>query len=395
MIERIRIQNFKSILDLAFEPGNFNVFIGENGCGKTNILEAIAMGAASMEIELKREYLMYRGIRLLEPRLMRSRLNPENDERDIPIEIEFDIKDLGPIKAELSYVNKVNGGAVWQNLWFQNIWNQAWQEISEGKASTQTKNAFKAGVIFNTALAIYFNVQEKFSSNTQYTETIESEFVLLNDYIIYYPEYSILKNPTLVPISEPLGYRGEGLYDVLWKIDQDKAQKTEFLEYLNFFDWVGHSPVLEKISHQENTSLKIRDRYLSSPDELLPDQGLNEGFFFLAFYYCLFATEYTPKFFAVENIDNSLNPKLCRNLIHKMAELAIKNEKQALVTTHNPAVLDGLDITDDRQRLFVVNRDMEGETSIERVMPTDHFSRDIPLSQLWMQGFLGGLPDNF
>ena len=45
MIDSIRIRNYKSIVDLTLELGRFNVIIGTNGCGKSNILEAITLGS--------------------------------------------------------------------------------------------------------------------------------------------------------------------------------------------------------------------------------------------------------------------------------------------------------------------------------------------------------------
>ncbi len=47
MIRKIIIKNFKSIAGLSLELGRFNVLIGGNGSGKTNILEAIALGSAA------------------------------------------------------------------------------------------------------------------------------------------------------------------------------------------------------------------------------------------------------------------------------------------------------------------------------------------------------------
>ena len=44
MVKSVRIENFKSIHELDLELGRLNIFIGENGCGKSNILEGIAMG---------------------------------------------------------------------------------------------------------------------------------------------------------------------------------------------------------------------------------------------------------------------------------------------------------------------------------------------------------------
>ena len=47
-IEKIHIQNFRGIEELEFNLNpNFNLFIGENGAGKTAILEAFAVGIGS------------------------------------------------------------------------------------------------------------------------------------------------------------------------------------------------------------------------------------------------------------------------------------------------------------------------------------------------------------
>ncbi|WP_409994876.1 AAA family ATPase [Chitinophaga pinensis] len=45
MLDNIRIRNFKSIDDLSIDLGRFNVFIGENGCGKSNIGEYSICGS--------------------------------------------------------------------------------------------------------------------------------------------------------------------------------------------------------------------------------------------------------------------------------------------------------------------------------------------------------------
>jgi len=42
MIGTVRIQNFKSIRELEFEPSRVNLFIGEPNTGKSNIIEALA-----------------------------------------------------------------------------------------------------------------------------------------------------------------------------------------------------------------------------------------------------------------------------------------------------------------------------------------------------------------
>ena len=98
----------------------------------------------------------------------------------------------------------------------------------------------------------------------------------------------------------------------------------------------------------------------------------------------------------ISNIETALNPKICRALIESITELAEKTNKQVLITTHNPAVLDGIDLNNDNERLFVVNRTDEGLTKTKRIQfkPQNGQVRH-KLSELWMRGRLGGIPQNF
>ncbi|MCP4112775.1 MAG: hypothetical protein GY749_45810 [Desulfobacteraceae bacterium] len=82
-------------------------------------------------------------------------------------------------------------------------------------------------------------------------------------------------------------------------------------------------------------------------------------------------------------------------MIKELSELSGKNSKQALITTHNPAVLDGLNLNDDEQRLFVVSRNDEGKTQVRRIKLKPGSDEKLKLSEMWMRGYLGGLPNNF
>jgi AAA15 family ATPase/GTPase len=63
MIDRIEIHAFKSIQEANLELGAFNVFIGANGSGKSNILEAIGVLGAAAAGRVGDESLLYRGVR--------------------------------------------------------------------------------------------------------------------------------------------------------------------------------------------------------------------------------------------------------------------------------------------------------------------------------------------
>ncbi len=54
-------------------------------------------------------------------------------------------------------------------------------------------------------------------------------------------------------------------------------------------------------------------------------------------------------------------------MMGQLVELADKYDKQVIFTTHNPAVLDALDLENDEQRLFVTERGKDGATRVRRV----------------------------
>jgi predicted ATPase len=72
MIRNLTIERFKSLVKLELELGRINVFVGANGSGKTNLLEAIGvLGAAAFGL-VDDETLQRRGVRPGVPQLYRK-----------------------------------------------------------------------------------------------------------------------------------------------------------------------------------------------------------------------------------------------------------------------------------------------------------------------------------
>ena len=71
-----------------------------------------------------------------------------------------------------------------------------------------------------------------------------------------------------------------------------------------------------------------------------------------------------------------------------------------MITTHNPAILDGLNLHDDEVRLFVVSRMDNGHTKAQRVTKKDdsheqQTGRRLKMSELWTRGYLGAISNKF
>ena len=90
MLEKLRIKNFKSIIDDTINLGKVNVFIGENGSGKSNILEALMFASIAETYEtLDADILYTNGFRVAKPSLILSSFKNKEQINDINISLGF------------------------------------------------------------------------------------------------------------------------------------------------------------------------------------------------------------------------------------------------------------------------------------------------------------------
>ena len=72
MIQTFTVRQFKSLEDVTVELGAVNVFIGANGSGKSNLLEAIGVLSAAAGGQVNDLNLLQRGVRPGVPALYKS-----------------------------------------------------------------------------------------------------------------------------------------------------------------------------------------------------------------------------------------------------------------------------------------------------------------------------------
>lgn len=421
MINELHIKNYKSIRELTLPLGRINVFIGENGAGKSNILEVIALAAAAAADKLDHEFLSSRGIRVTSPEFMRPAF-PEADLL-VPIEITAKTGDSHEVAFELNNANTPY--SKWTSTITKNKSDTDFRDTNKVLAEYFDLDDLEGRKILTEEIerlekkrALLFEENSEQKPPTSANDVRVTEYAAdglsffhrlmaratfktanpvpdLSSFVIFSPENSALRLFDREGQIEPLGISGEGLLKLLsyYAAKPDDATLATVKNSLKLFDWFDD---FSTESVPSAARLLVRDRYL---DENLKDfdhRGTNEGFFFLLFYFLLFNSELTPKFFAIDNIDASLNPKLCEKLIRELSVLAKATDKQAILTTHNPAVLDGLDLDDDEQRLFVVSRGRDGTTKVKRIMKPDPVDGShIRLSELFIRGLIGGLPKSF
>lgn len=400
MVRKVEIENFKSIQKLDFELGRVNVIIGANGSGKSNILEAIAFASCAAENKLDNDYLFLRGIRVTENGNMMKSGFGNNKKSDVLIRIKYNInstfntilnykgKDYiewydKNITNSLSFKDTLNLSKLLSNL---KTFQKEFTGIDENSFEMLSDDSKEA------ILEEHFDkILLKFKS-----EIATNDESHLKDFIIYSPETSSLRNFDDDSAIEPIGTKGEGLFKLLKIISESKPKQFKTLkENLSLLEWFDDVNISSNVLNSEK-KIEIKDRFINQLNQL-DQKSANEGFLYLLFYFTIMISDYTPSFFAIDNIDSSLNPKLCKAVTERLTFLSKKQKKQIILTTHNPSILDGLDLNDDEQRLFVAYRNDDGHTKMRRIykpkLPEN--VEPIKLSEMFTRGLIGGLPTNF
>lgn len=396
MINDISIKNFKSVVDVKLHLGRFNLLIGANGCGKSNILEGIAVGAAAGLNKLDYEYFANRGIRVVDSKMMMPAFEDIKNEEEIEITI------LNSKHQKTQYFIHYNE-KLKPPKWEDDSMNLSqFFSITKANLPKEEKDISNLQKLINQIDNLQKERGEEILLSVRLRKKGNEINIIpdnddLNKFLIYSLEETKLRKADDSNRTYPLGRHGEGLFAYLKELAQRPNAMDIFNEIkdnLKVLDWFDDMQVPSgQLSSEFN--LKLKDSYLAEALNVFDQRSTNEGFLYLLFYFTLVISDETPRFFAIENIDTAFNPKLCREVIKRIVALAKKHDKQIIATTHNPAILDGLDLRDDEQKLMVVQRSTDGYTKVRTLKKEEVVNSDLSLSQLWLRGFIGGLPNNF
>jgi predicted ATPase len=421
VISEIQIQNFKSIQDLTLRPGRVTVLIGENGSGKSNVLEGIAFAACAAVDKLDYEFLERRGIRVTEDTWMISAFPEAGSKANGKGRIEFRIKggkddeilhyrvaayrrkeDDSFLKWRVAPVSKTeveealqSQGTRKETPRLKDMWRRLDEFQNENRMPGKNDGENPSQDMENNLSSLRVNLAIHLATKKR---KLAGDLALA-DFLIYAPEYSVLGGASAEGAIQSLGTKGQGLFRLLRSFENEKFKDRleDLQDRLHVFGWFDGFILPDELSAIQ-ARLQIHDRWLASNKAIFDQRSANEGFLFVLFYFTLLLSWRTPMFFAIDNIDTALNPRLCSFLMQQVVELAKKYGKQVICTTHNPAILDGLDLKDDEQRLYTIQRDSEGHTVARRVRaPEPQRPGEWPgrLSEAFVRGLIGGLPKHF
>lgn len=390
-INQISIRDFKALKDVSFSPGFVNVFVGANGSGKSTLLEAIGVLSAAMTDRVDGNSLSRKGVRLSAPNLYKSAFKGSTRSQTISLGIQWNTEDE---EMPFNYSVHLNVPAE----------DNAWRYHSEALFHGDNKVWGRSGrSIEDYDRYVSMMLTNQSDNLTRIRPAVEP----FRDYAIYQPFTAALRGTVPDPQQAiPMGLGGGRLAEAFEEILRQEDGET-FLgrdvsleDVLDIIDWAEDVTVASPTKERVNSAVPVSRRVIEFRDCYLQDKmrftayDASEGALYVLFLYCLAIHPKAPLVFAVDNFDHAMHPRLAMEVMRRISELAVKQRKTIFLTTHNPLVLDGLDLSNDEIRLFTLNRSAQtGHVSVKRIKITSDLVQERqPLSRLWTSGRIGGVP---
>ena len=359
IIKEIQIKNFKSLEDISFAPGRVNIFIGDNGVGKTTILEAIGLLAAAMTDRVDNAHLQNKNIRISPSHMYNSQYKNSNDAlRNIELSIKW-------VENEYEYKYYVVLNPP------QEVDEDKWEYISE-ELYKDGKKIWKRN---NEENAIRYIGKVWRDCNEEMKAMINE----LSDYAIYTPNSAVLQEKTTDPyMRKPVGLNGGRLLDALYEIIKE-ASKDPCHERIKIDELPKRFPMLSNISIKKNTKensnkyiigsqyvMEYADETLDRRAKVMNDE-IGDEMLHTLFRLCLLIHHKSPKIFSLDNFDDGISIKTAKEILYTADELGDKNEQCMFFTMRNKYIIDECDIKSVNAKVFIVERDKNGYTKIKEM----------------------------
>lgn len=390
------------------------MFIGSNGAGKSNVLEAIGVASASVGRGVEDPDLLRKGVRVTPPPLMVSAFAHDNAKFhsfDLSVRMSGDVAYTVALQSAKGSVLSI----------MSELCEKGSQEVFH--RADQSGSSQNPTVSFDL-LPAQQGIWATFRSISPDFPEVRDALDTLAQYSIYAPQVDFLRGQAVAELTTTsLGLHGEGLPATVESLldscetdTPERALQVDALQLVWLPGWaeqvrvgrIDDSLISRAVrgKGEDIPMLYFEDQYMEEKRKRLSVYDSSEGTLFLLFVAALLVHFDSPRIFALDNVDNGLNPAMTRKMIEKIIEITMVASKkqlncgprQVFLTSHNPTALDAFDLFDDNQRVFVVCRNAKGNTELERLMPKKGMTRDdwaakysgVNLSQLWIDGVIPG-----
>jgi len=386
---KILVSNFKSFNNLEIRLGRFNVLVGANASGKSNVVSIFRFLRDVSRYGLDNAISMQGGLEYLRnmkvgknektsfeiclDNKMTLLTNPEKD--DVRVQVS-DTTYFFALDYTSRRCKKLEDWVRFKCDFFQKTDSAEPAKCGEGEVTitcqdgtTKVRIEPRSGIIplEEEDIVPKFIQNMKFPQNVLLINTpvatlLRSFDQALGEISIYDFDPKLAKKAAPVTGKIELEEDGNNLALVLKKITTSKKSKERFLsllkDSLSFIDTVSVEKYADK-SFLFNFGESYNNKKLI-PASLISDGTITITAIILALYFgrkALFRSEEAP-LTIIEEPERNIHPYLISKVVAMMKDVSEK--KQVIITTHNPEVVRYADVED----VIFVFRDEEGFTSV-------------------------------
>ena len=357
LIRRVVIHNYKSIAQCDVTLGRFNVFVGRNGAGKSNFLDALqfvaqALSPGSLSHALESRggmaNVLRRGMKTGDNFRIELQVQWSRSQADYVIQIAKQPHGAFVVDEErLDYRTSEKGIPLFKRF----IRNR--EKLSDsGDSDVDISSISKESLYLPFAsiqYVVYGYVREALASLS-----------------IYNPIPSPMRRPHLIESGTTLKESGSNLTSVVSRLSRERPKTlARIIEYL-----AQIVPGLVTVQPLEIGGYEILEFRLQVPGESQPrtfqSQNMSDGTLrSLAVLVAALQFLESPDsshVIGIEEPEAAIHPSAMAVLLDALREASVNT--QILITTHSPDLVDGVDL--DTDHLFAVS-DTTGSTVIEPV----------------------------
>jgi predicted ATPase len=358
MIKKLKIKNYKSLKDVELELKKFNVLIGPNASGKSNLLDCLAFVSELTTDNVYRD---------LETRGGYERVIFGGGKEKIEISFEFVLDD----KASEFFISLSGSGIVEEDL---SIEGEKIIERPLGKMAKMLVSAPSGTVYVKSEIGNW--------------DSAIKEYPEIRDYLTAWRSYNFMTSEMRRKDSAKknliLEKTGRSLAQVLLSLHNERPKTFDKIEEILTQAIPQIDELLTPLTEEGNTYIAVREKGFDSPFDYFQ---VSDGTLKLLAYITAIAIE-EANVVCFEEPENFIHPRLFELLV----EVLKKSDKQIILSTHSPYLVDFVEpedviIVEKKDKETVTSRIVDGVKLKERLAELG-----LALGEYWYGGGLGGNP---
>lgn len=355
MFENVRIRGYRSLKDIELNDlRQFNLIIGKNNSGKTNLIEALYQAINPGNAALLGKIHLWKGLDVIDPEIWKTIFY----KLDLSNRIEIISKIDNPSRERFLTISPLLSSDLTNKEDFSQNQRKSHDIIKDS-------TSMEPDLIKGLSLQLYYIEDNKKSENfysTIFTQNIEFDIVRDRGKTITVSPFSVNNSDKYKCLSRGKIINSETIYSDLWKRFKKiaiKKKKEDIITILREFDsnlidleLIGNIIYVD-LGYNEKMPIQIMGYGFLKTLALLTDIRNEEGFIIL-----------------IDEIENGLHHKNLKTMWTAIFKAALLMNNQIIATTHSfeciRAFIESYPRSDDNLRVFRIEREKDDNYKVNK-----------------------------